>query len=447
MKPAVLLHFDGNWLLFEGDRARAVAEYPDLETATIVLTDFDGAISGISVIDGNQRHAEALISRHLRDDGLVDDETRILIHHGARIAEGYQVLYSAIRMAVWQRMLHWAGSQKEHCLVIPQTALMHKLLSQDHEGVIFHCGKKISFLGRKQKVLSYFSVMTLGKTGENQQVSIKTLADWVRQNGAAGAGRAAGKIDWYYLDASADGAKGENSENSENSLIEYFSRQSGIRAVGVETESCKEGGTDYRIRRLLRALQAVLSEKIAINPPFARLACLAEKNIAPFGYGIGVMAIALLVWSAVLLYQANDIHEKSAELRAETQRIMQGGHENTLMPPAGSFFATRDFVDLVVTTQAELEPYAFLKYLRMIAGTEIELLRIHIQPEEAHIVIEGWINKKDGSDQLLADFLTRLRQQGFSTEAVGSSLGALTPPGGSFAYRLQSIAVQKGDGI
>ena len=104
MNAAILLHLDGNWALIEGDHIRSVPEYPRLTAPTRVLTDFGGAVSGVSTIHENRRYAEALIGRRLRDDGAIEnEEARVLIHHGVSVPGGWQALYTAMPMTLWRR--------------------------------------------------------------------------------------------------------------------------------------------------------------------------------------------------------------------------------------------------------------------------------------------------------------------------------------------------------
>lgn len=89
MNAAILLHLDESWTLIEEDRVRTVREYPRLAAPTLVVTDFGGAVSGISTIHENKHYAEALIGRRLRDDNAIEnEEARILIHHGIPVPVG-----------------------------------------------------------------------------------------------------------------------------------------------------------------------------------------------------------------------------------------------------------------------------------------------------------------------------------------------------------------------
>jgi hypothetical protein len=428
MTPALLLHYDGNWLLLEGDECRNVPEYPEIDRATIVLTDFDGAISGVCAFNGKRKHAEAMVNRHLRDEGLVDDETKVLIHHGARTSIGCQVLYTAVQMPAWQRMWNWVEAQPEHVLIVPQTALMQRLLDYG-EGVVFHAGKRLHFLARLKKQVCYFSVVAHMETEEGLRAACKTLAEWIGQNYLADRAASTAKFLWYSV-----GDKAAIREDL--SLSQYFSGCSGVPTFRAEQEKrLGEGAPDL-------AWYARLMEKIAVNPPFSKTAYLAEKNLARIGGAIAVVAVAVLAWDGLLFIEAYRLNAEIRKARAETQEIARNEPGDAPVA-AQDFSTTRDFIDLVAKAQAGVDPYAFLKDLRDLAGEEIRITRVAMAAEKP-LVIEGWVAATRNRDARLAEFLVRLRQRGFSTEAIEATQTTQARPGHIFAYRLHRLATSKG---
>jgi hypothetical protein len=432
MNAAVLLHLDGSWTLIEENRVRTVPEYPRLAAPTLVLTDFGGAVSGVSTIHENKCYAEALIGRRLRDDGAIDNEkAKVLIHHGASVPGGWQALYTAMPMVLWRRMRSWIASQEEHCLVIPQTALMHRLIRRDGEGIVFHGGRKISVLAQGQGKLHYFSARVRGDTEDDLHACATTLAGRVRQEQAQEAFGQRLAFRWYSF--GKDGLAGIFAAHLEGGADE------------VERESYLQEDGGHRPLPL-KALAPCLSERIALNTPVARASYFAERNIGYFSLYAGVLVTACLAVDLAFFFQTGAVRAETAALREEIQKIAapaSGGAGAAGALPS-DFLATRDFIDLLSAAETGTDPGDLLQDLRAAAGRDIKLLRIFMQPEDRHIVIEGWVDAANGGDRQLAGFLADLRRLGFEPEAANASLASRAYPGSAFAYQLSPASRGKG---
>ena len=434
MDNGTLLHTDGKWSLLENNRILPLLDYPKVESPVYVLSDFDGAISGVSTVNNKSSYAESLISRRLRDDGLIDGDVKILVHHGAQTDGGYQVLYTAVPMELWQNMQSWAGGQKEHCLLIPKTALMYDLLSQDNEGVVFHSGRRLSLLVRQQKAMDYFSVLALSDSEEDLHIAARTLAERVKKSQQEGTGRLL-KWSWYSLDAASAG--------EDETLARIFKDTAEVNMSVAVTEPYikKNGGQSYAS---LKTLRSHFSEKLAVNPLADRINYFAEKNLMKVACCVGVVAVGLIVWGMVSLVQARIITGKAEQNAMETQKITQGLQGKTVVAHQDKqFLATRDFVGLVAKAQNSIDPYSFLRHLRLAAGDTVKIVRVQMQPESSSIVIEGWIEQADGSDKPLADFVEQLRKLGFAPKAIDPISSANIRHNGSFAYRLQPVSEER----
>ncbi|GEM_PF-5793483 len=398
MNNAVLLHMDGKWSLFENKRATPLLDYPRIESPVYVLSDFDGAISGVSVVNNKSSYAESLISRRLRDDGLIDGEVKVLVHYGTQTDGGYQVLYTAVPMTVWQSMQSWTQAQKEHCLLIPQTALMFDLLSSENEGVVFRSGRRFSLLVRRQKTMDYLSVLALSDHEDDLLAAARTLGERVQKRQPEGIGRLV-KWKWYLLDSAL-------SAESETALTNAFRESVGPADVQVAaTESfAKKGGG--QTRTALTELMSHFSERLAVNPLSSKANYFAEKNLVRVACCTGIIAAGLFIWGLVSLLQAKTIAVQTAQNVSATQKITQNLHGKALTAQQNKrFYTTRDFVDLMAKAQESADPYRFLRNLRFAAGESVKILRVHMQPESNSVVIEGWVEQTGGSDRPLAEFV------------------------------------------
>ncbi len=176
MNPQLLLHQDGQWLAFDEDRVQLLDGRPRIDRSTVVLTDFDGAISDVTSLEGSTAHAVALIERRLRAEGLIDGDSKVLIHHSRTVGNGYQALYTAVPLDRWQPMFGWADDQPDHCLLVPTVALLWKLLKPG-KGVVLHSGRKVAFLAALPNRVVFASALAYSDSRDDLMLTVAGLGD------------------------------------------------------------------------------------------------------------------------------------------------------------------------------------------------------------------------------------------------------------------------------
>ncbi len=176
MSRQSLLHIDGKWLSFEGDRVATMDARPRVSQPTIVVTDFDGAVSDVTSLEGSPSHAMALIERRLRADGLLDGDSKVLIHRMRTVGNGYQALFTAVPLDRWQALFAWADGQEDHCLLVPLVGLLWKRLRPGH-GVVLHCGRKVLFLAALRNTVVYASALAFSDSRDDLAMTVGALGD------------------------------------------------------------------------------------------------------------------------------------------------------------------------------------------------------------------------------------------------------------------------------
>lgn len=176
MSTQLLMHQDGKWLSFEGDRVTALDSRPRIDRPTVVITDFDGAISDVTSLEGSPSHAMALIERRLRADGLLDGDSKVLIHKLRTVGNGYQALFTAVPLDRWQPIFAWAENQSDHCLLVPTIALLWKRLKPGH-GVVLHSGRKVVFLAALRNSVVYSSALAFSDSPSDLAMTVSALGD------------------------------------------------------------------------------------------------------------------------------------------------------------------------------------------------------------------------------------------------------------------------------
>ncbi|MGH8084312.1 MAG: hypothetical protein ACREPV_03445 [Lysobacter sp.] len=176
MSALTLLHQDGRWLAFDGDRVTHLDSRPKVDRATVVITDFDGAISQVTALEGSTSHAIALIEKRLRADGLIDNESKILIHQTKTVGNGYQALFTAVPLDRWQQMFGWAEGQVDHCLLLPSVALLWHALKPGR-GLVLHSGRQFVFLASLRNRIVHASALAFSESQDDLAMTVAALAE------------------------------------------------------------------------------------------------------------------------------------------------------------------------------------------------------------------------------------------------------------------------------
>ncbi|HUH90207.1 MAG TPA: hypothetical protein VLZ76_06075 [Lysobacter sp.] len=197
MSNLSLLHQDGHWLAFDGDRVTHLDARPKVDRATVVITDFDGSISQVTALEGSPSHAIALIEKRLRADGLIDNESKILIHQTKTVGNGYQSLFTAVPLDRWQQMFAWAEGQVDHCLLVPSVALLWQMLKPGR-GIVLHSGRQFVFLASMRNRIVHVSALAFSESESDLEMTVAALAERAGKE-LAGADDAleALSVEWY----------------------------------------------------------------------------------------------------------------------------------------------------------------------------------------------------------------------------------------------------------
>lgn len=197
MSTLSLLHLDGRWLSFDDDRVRQLNARPKLERAAVTITDFGGAVSQVIALEGSPSHAVALIERRLRADGLIDNESKILIHQTKTVGNGYQALFTAVPLDRWQQMFAWAEGHDDHCLLVPSVALLWRML-RPGRGIVLHSGRQFTFVACLRNRIVHASALAFSEAENDLTMTVSALADRAGRE-LAGADEALETltVEWY----------------------------------------------------------------------------------------------------------------------------------------------------------------------------------------------------------------------------------------------------------
>lgn len=385
MSNISLLHLDGQWLAFEGEYVRRLDSRPRLEQTAIVVTDFDSAVSQVISLEGNPSHAPALIEKRLRSEGLVDSECKILIHQSRTVGNGYQALFTAVPLDRWQQLFAWGESHRDHCLLMPLTGLLWRML-RPGRGLVLHSGRQFIFLANLRNRIVHATALAFSESDDDLAMTVASMAtraareleasdeilealtvEWYgsltrapRQSGVSAAGVAApatmrgfdeeptqrtplagdaGKLTY-------DGQFDAGIDDAAEAAIAAPAAPAPTPAPAAIAESrwtdealleifCTNSGTQGRLgphtmvrdpdgvlyRTSAPRLVAHASAVAAINPPASRLMYLAERVLPWASAASLALALALAALGGRWTLAANESHRQAAALDDQIAQI------------------------------------------------------------------------------------------------------------------------------
>lgn len=496
MSSFALLHLDGHWLAFDGDEVRRLDARPKLDRAAIAITDFDGAISQVTALEGSPAHAVALIEKRLRADGLIDNESKILIHQTKVVGNGYQALFTAIPLDRWQQLFAWAEGHDDHCLLVPSVALLWRML-RPGRGVILHSGRHVTFLASLRNRIVHATALAFSEDAGDLSMTVAAMAERAGRD-LAGEDEALQtlEIEWYgsltpepqasagiqqhrdddepTLRTSVAAAPVISQEDGihfdgqydppadplpvvpvrpatvnpgrwlDETLAEIFSAQSGAQ-VKLGPHTLVRDAEGRRYRSGVAKLVANAGAMSAINPPASRMMYLAERVLPWASAASLVLALALAGLGGRWTLAAHDARSRAEAIDsqiAEVESAIARLKARQTIPDAYPQLA--EFVGRAGTLRQALDPNAALRDLRMAAGEDVRILRLRLEPDGtgSSLRVDGMVNhtlRADEQGMQVARFVQRLREAGYNPAAVDPQLGnaGSQSPGGSFSYRLR----------
>ncbi|MCL7715158.1 hypothetical protein [Stenotrophomonas mori] len=453
MSQLHLIQQQGRWLLFDGSTVTRSDSRPRLPRAAVVVSDFENAVSNVISLEGSPAHAVALIEKRLRSDGLIDSESKILIHKTRNVGAGYQTLFTAVPLDLWQQTYAWAEAQPDHCLLIPFTSLLFKSL-RPGLGLVLQSGRQVSVLAMLKHDMVYRTALAYSDDPSDLAMTVGALAEQFAEDLGNGEDSLEPlSIQWCpVLVPQPD----EGRNWADDDLREIFSLRSGLPVTSVPLRHVSdEQGATYRTG--IDWIRSMASATIAVNPLSSRVAWAAEWALPLASAASLVFAIILGALGARWALGAREANARAAQLGSEIAAIEQRiGDLQARETVPDAFAATQAFIERAAHLQAGADPSASLALVRDAASGQVRILRVRLEePAQAPRTapgptppVDGYTLRVDGvadawrgtPGMQVPTFVERLRRAGFDPQPVDPQGGGLNTraAGGFFSYLLKS---------
>ena len=453
-----LLHViqqQGHWLLFDGATVARSEGRPRLAGAAVVVGDFENAVSNVISLEGSPAHAVALIERRLRSDGMIDGESKILIHRTRSIGAGYQTLFTAVPLDLWQQTYAWAEAQPDHCLLIPFTSLLFKAL-RPGLGLVLQSGRQVSVLAVLRHDMVYRSALAYSEDPADLAMTVGALAEQFAEDLGNGEDSLEPLVLQWCPVLVPRPAEGQ--PWGDDALREVFSARSGLKVDSVPLRMVRDAdGNEYRSG--IGWIQSQAGPGIAVNPAASRLAWSAESLLPMASAASLVFALILAALGARWALTGSEANARADQLGTEIDAIEQriATMQAQQAMPEG-FAPVQAFVERAVRLQDGADPGASLALVRDAAAGQVRILRVKLEEPPVAVAppgmpaapappagdytlrVDGVADAWRGTPGMqVPAFVEGLRRAGFDPQPVDPQGGGLNTrsAGGFFSYLLK----------
>ncbi len=453
-KPLAILHLGDQWLAQDGNAIQIISPFPKLSGAVSVIETFGDSPSGVMRLQGKTAHAEALVERKIRAEGLVDGESRVLIHHQRTVAGAMEVLFTAVPLPVWQAVSEWTQQQHDHCVLLPIAALACAGIKEG-QGRVVRYGANLVYFANTSDGLIYASVTAYSDAEEDVEIAVRSLAEQAAGNVRGVGTRAfstsqekskAQSIKVLWCPLYADGEE------------DLRMQQLFVQVAKCDLEDCSEGelnqvdaeGNAISEQQLQTALPHLLkraSLRTSANTGGQRLAAFAEAwspfstvfvaacAAGLFAYGGYNHTIGAQINSNVELQNSKSVKSEEMVRRLDAKQA-----------PA-EYEEVQKFINTLQPGVTGYNPAAVVTDIGAAAGREIRILRIRLENipnKPLSMVFDGALRPGvDGA--AITTFLLQLRGAGYIVASMDPADGGQS---GNFTYRLtRAPAVAKAQSL
>lgn len=438
MHGQLILQLNESWYRIEGDRLVAIGAYPNLDLPTILITDFDGALTDVIAMEGRPGYASMMIEKRVREQGLIDGEGRVLVHRLLRSGGGFRALYTVVSISRWQKTMDWAERQPVECQVVSLQALLCRLAATSKQGaVVFRHERQFMFFQVGRREFSYEHGFAYGRVEADWLQGAASLGQRVRETlDAESSGLRPESMDWYssWPEAAIDEAR----------LSTTFSSAAGLSAHLAEQPMLRNGEGE-QISSVIPMLRNKVRGTDALNSGMARTSAVLDQLMPVATAAMVTIAVVLGAMAWMTHQQTNrveaDIAQAQTALMAKQNQLTEL-KKAAVLPT--DFHTLQPFVSTIVHARAQPDPVQVIAAVRRAAADQVRILRValrHLEKGGEQIRIEGMMPGGGLDTRRLATFVGELRKQGYTTTPVRSVESNTVP--GVFAYALTPVGQMK----
>ena len=292
-----IINLDHQWYLLQGVQLSKIDKPETLAGTELILTDFNDAVFGLENVSGPVEHAAALIEKRLRDIGMLDGPSKVIVHKTHKIGDITNVLFTAIPAESYAKYFQLVNNQKDHCLVVPLLSVLakqvekHTASSKQAMAFVFHHGREFDLIiVRDRQIVQVSRLTAFSLMDEDVNQTLKTVATEVLEQNKSVLNKIE-SIQWSgFLEEEA----------IQNQYMKTLSELTGIDVVASPHSEIIYQGTE--VKTVLPSLIDDVTVKEAANDANSRFLYSSEK-VLPF---VATVFLAIIVFLGGLLVKWNN---------------------------------------------------------------------------------------------------------------------------------------------
>ena len=411
-----IINLDNQWYIMQGNNLQKIEKPETLTGSNIVVTDFQDAIFGMETVTGPVEHAGALVEKHLRDIGLLDGPSKIIIHETRKVGDTATVIFTAIPADTYTEYFEMVNKQQDHCLLVPLLSVLCKQADLDKpesQAVVFHHGRDYDLLVVKDKKIKKILRFTAFSTiDEDVNQTLDTLSDEIKNHSIDDENKI-DNIKWYSF-----------LEDSDSDLSDRLSQATGIKVIKApQTDITYENN---KVKTSVTNFFNNISAKDSANDNTSQMLYMSEK-VLPMA---ATLFVAILAYLVFLLWQWNsEISDIKQELSQsnKAQLTTELNNINNEMRQSEKDFAsnknartTAQWLYDLNGIQSIPNPKQLVNDIGQALPEDVQIIGISLDSRKmpAVVVLEGVIEKslklamKD-----LENMSTKLLDRGYSMQS------------------------------
>jgi hypothetical protein len=436
-KPCTVLHLGEKWLALNADHIQDIAAYPKSNAPISVIETFGDSPSGVMRLLGKAAHAAALIERKVRMEGLVDGESRVLIHAERSVSGTMEVLFTAVPLPIWQRVSSWVAGQPDHCTLLPLAAVACAGVKAG-QGRVVRFGANFVYFADTAKGFVYAAVATYSEAIEDLEIAVRALAEQALAHCTEAAEDTVyGKkdntqVEWCSLYA----------DTVEDQWMQaLFASVSGLQltdcgqAVLTKLDASGHNTASLRVKTAAPFLMQRLNISMSANTRLAKLAALAESWIPMSTVAAAACTLGLLAFGAYHQTAATSMNANTEKKEMQSIKHEQAIKSMEAKRAPAEYEAIQGFVNTLQDSVTGYNPSVVLNDIRVAAGRQIRVLRVRLEnipTKPQSILLDGALHAGVDASAVTV-FLLQLKRAGYVVTPLAPADGGQFS---NFTYRL-----------
>lgn len=443
----LVLQTPEGWHQFNHDSHVIGKKYAPVSTDTIFIANPPGTVIGTMTLETGEKYAGVIVARRLKSDGLVDDDVKVIIHKVIRAPGSFQVLYTAIVLQEWTKLMSWAETQTHHCMVLPLAqVLLDEVEKTKTTIMVVRHVNQILFLSIAGGGISFATVSAFSEKYDDLVRAVNSLGLRIKTvlDSLPDVPNVQSTVCW------GSTLTTESFSEQESSLIQILSDIIGrsIEKISLEKYASHQ--------ELVLSSALSLSQKTSwnswTNSTQEKFKYYLKRHSTRMLSVCLIMALIGILQAAWWTTEALRVQDRS---RAELQKIEQikarlpaRTMQNT---KAEEIKATEKLIDAIAKIRTTIDLSDLFVTLKDASSNDVRILRFYGEmappnkkqnESSEHIFIEVG-SGVDGEQRPLLGFLDNLRNANYEVTPIDNKESAAIGAQSTYTYKLKKVGQGK----